>query len=367
MTANPLLQGIERFADRLGNTPVVELEFVLGGVPRTVLVKLEAANPTGSVKARSAVGLLASLVEQGAVTRRSTLVESTSGNLGIALAALCRDLELAFKAVVDPNITPENRRRLESYGADLVLVDQRDEAGGYLLSRLARVRKILAGDPAAVWTDQYSNAANPAAHYRATAPEILRQVQPAPDAVFVAVSTGGTFAGISRYFRATSPSTRMIAVDIEGSVVLGGPPARRYLPGIGASRRSSFLAPALIDASTVVPTAEAVAYCRLAADRLGLRLGASSGAVLAACCRYLRRHPEVRRPLCLSADNGDNYATTLYRDSWLRRAGIDLTAVDTGPVEVRMVPDRAGPRPSRFLSPPGGNLPTAPRKVDAHG
>jgi len=180
MSANPLMEGIECFGDRLGNTPVAELELVLDGEPRPLFVKLEAANPTGSVKARSAVGLLQSLVGRGRVTPRSTLVESTSGNLGIALAALCRDLGLPFRAVVDPNITPENRRRLEAYGADLVLVDQRDEGGGYLLSRLARVRDILRRDPTAVWTDQYSNAANPIAHYRGTAPEILRQLRPAP-------------------------------------------------------------------------------------------------------------------------------------------------------------------------------------------
>jgi len=143
----------------------------------------------------------------------------------------------------------------------------------------------------------------------------------------------------------------MIAVDVEGSVVLGGQPERRWLPGIGASRRSSFLTPELIDATAVVPSAEAVAWCHLAAARLGLRLGASSGAVLAACARYLRAHPEIRRPLCLSADNGDNYATTLYRPAWLRRVGLDPAAVDTGAVELRIVPDRVGPRPARPLAP----------------
>ena len=104
-----------------------------------------------------------------------------------------------------------------------------DETGGYLLTRLARIREMLAEDPGLLWTNQYSNAANPEAHYSGTAPEIFRQMEHRVDAVFVAVSTGGTLAGIGRYFREASPDTRIIAVDARGSVALGGPPGVRKL------------------------------------------------------------------------------------------------------------------------------------------
>jgi cysteine synthase len=206
----------------MGDTPVGRIRLLIDGKSRNAYLKLEGHNPGGSVKDRTALGLLQSLEATGQLRAGGRLVESSSGNLAISLAMLARDRGYRFTAVVDPNMTAENMRRLHSLGTEAKLVESPDDTGGYLLSRLACVREKLDEDPGLVWTNQYSNAANPEAHYLGTAPEIDRQMEHRVDAVFVAVSTGGTLAGIGRYFREASPDTRIIAVDARGSVALGG-------------------------------------------------------------------------------------------------------------------------------------------------
>src|SRR5207302_1979767 len=151
-----------------------------------------------------------------------------------------------------PRTQPRHLEWMRELGAEVDMVSSPDATGGYLLSRLARVRELCASSSRFAWTNQYENPANPRAHYQETGPEILRQLGGRVDAIFVAVSTGGTLAGIGRYFRESSPSTRLIGVDARGSVVFGGPPGPRRLTGIGASRRSAFLVPGLYDGHLLV-------------------------------------------------------------------------------------------------------------------
>jgi cysteine synthase len=245
---------------------------------------------------------------------------------------LARDRGYQFSAVVDPNVTAEKIRRLHALGAETRIVESRDETGGYLLSRLACVREMLDEDPGLVWTNQYSNAANPEAHYLGTAPEIHRQMEHSVDAVFVAVSTGGTLAGIGRFFRETSPDTRIIAVDARGSVALGGSPGVRKLTGIGSGRRSEFVTPGLYDEIIYVGDCEAFAYCRAVDAATGMKIGGSSGAGLAACARYLQTHDKVERAVCVCADRGEHYASTIFSNSWLARNGLEVGRRHLAPV-----------------------------------
>ncbi|RDI73919.1 Cysteine synthase [Gaiella occulta] len=315
-----------------GKTPVVPVELTVRGRGRTVYLKLEGANPYGSLKDRTAASLVDGLERRGALEPGSVLVESTSGNLGVALAAIARRRGYRFVAVVDPKTTPENLAQLRRLGARIDCVETPDEAGGYLLARLERVRELCASG-AFVWPDQYSNPANPRAHEQGTAPELLDQLHGDLDAVFVPVSTGGTLAGLARCFRRDSPATRIVAVDARGSVALGGRPGTRLLTGIGASRRSSFLTADLYDQSVLVGDAEAFAFCRALAAGTGISVGGSSGAALAACARLLARDPDLVRVACLCPDRGDRYASTIYDDGWLSRNGIDPGSLERGPVE----------------------------------
>jgi 2,3-diaminopropionate biosynthesis protein SbnA len=322
---------------QIGNSPIRRIRFLIGGKSRNVYLKLEGDNPGGSIKDRTAKSLLRSLERTGQLSTGVRLVESSSGNLAIALAMLARDSGYWFTAVVDPKVTAENLRRLHDLGAETTMVETPDETGGYLLSRLARIREMLAEDPGLLWTNQYSNAANPEAHYSGTAPEIFQQMEHRVDAVFVAVSTGGTLAGIGRYFREASPDTRIIAVDAIGSVALGGPPGVRKLTGMGSSRRSEFVAPGLYDELIYVGDREAFAFCRAVDAATGMKVGGSSGACLAACARYLQSHRKAERAVCICADRGEHYASSIFSNSWLAQNGLEIGRQHLGPVsEIRL-------------------------------
>jgi 2,3-diaminopropionate biosynthesis protein SbnA len=321
----------------IGDTPIRRIRLLIDGKSRSAYLKLEGHNPGGSIKDRTAFGLLQSLEATGQLRAGGRLIESSSGNLAISLAMLSRDRGYQFTAVVDPTMTAENIRRLRALGAETRIVESPDETGGYLLSRLARVKEMLVEDPGLVWTNQYSNAANPEAHYLGTAPEIHRQMEHRVDAVFVAVSTGGSLAGIGRFFREASPDTRIIAVDARGSVVLGGSPGVRKLTGVGSSRRSEFVTPGLYDEIVYVGDCEAFAVCRALDAATGMKIGGSSGAGLAACARYLQTHDKVERAVCICADRGENYASTIFSNSWLAQNGLEIGRRHLGPVsEIRL-------------------------------
>ncbi|WP_063857040.1 MULTISPECIES: pyridoxal-phosphate dependent enzyme [unclassified Kitasatospora] len=331
-------QRLEHFEALLGPTPVLPVTLTVGGRPRVIHLKLEGHNVAGSIKARTAFGLVRALVESGELQPGGRLLESTSGNLGIALAMLARYLGVSFTAVVDPLIASECLERLNDLGAEIITVTERDESGGYLLSRLDRIAELREQDSSYVWTNQYDNPENPAIHRGMTGPEMFRQLPRAPDAVFAAISTGGTFSGLSQFFRSASPATKMIAVDIEGSIAFHGSPGKRHLSGIGASRPSTFLDSSLVDQLEIASISESAHFCRLVQRSAGLHIGASAGSVVAACVRYLEIHPEIELAVCLCADSGDKYASTIYSETWLRSIGVELPADDLAPATPEHLP-----------------------------
>jgi 2,3-diaminopropionate biosynthesis protein SbnA len=305
-------------------TPIVDVALRIGGARRVVGLKLEGFNPGGSIKARTAASLVASLESDGLLRPGDTLVESTSGNLGVALALICAQRGYSFVAVVDPKIDPSVIDRMRAANAEIVMVDEPDAGGGYLLTRLAEVRRLMA-QRRMVWPNQYENAANPAAHFDGTGPELLAQ-RPDLDAVFIATSTGGTLAGVSRYLRTARPKATVVAVDVHGSQTFAGNPAHRLLNGIGSSRPSSFLTPADYDRVVFVSDREAIAACHTLEARTQISVGGSSGAALAACGRVLAEAPELRRAVCICPDDGANYRQTIFSPRWL--AAHDVTPID---------------------------------------
>jgi N-(2-amino-2-carboxyethyl)-L-glutamate synthase len=309
---------------RIGNTPLEPISLLINGVARTLWLKFEDANPGGSSKDRTALSLFQDLDRRGQLRPNSIIVESTSGNLGISLSWISRANGHRFVAVVDPKITPESLERMQRLGAEIEMVRKPDAGGGYLMARLQRVQELCAESRRFVWTNQYSSPANPAIHFRSTGPEILAQMGGRTDAVFVAASTGGTLAGVGRYLRQNSPGTKVIAVDAAGSVIFGGPPGPRKLTGIGSARNSQFIRRADYDTHMIVADAEAFAFCRFLQDTMNCMLGGSSGAVVAACARYLADHPETKRPVCICPDGGENYRSSIFNDRWLLDNGFQL-------------------------------------------
>lgn len=320
MAANSL----ERFRLRaITNTTLRAARVHARGSSSALWLKLEMCNPTGSVKFRTAIGLLSALAAQVPLRPGTRVVESTSGNLGLAMATLLADIDCQFVAVIDPKVTRSLRHAMQAAGACLVMVAEPDAENSYLLQRLRKVNQLLSEDAALLWTDQYHSPANPAIHRDATATEILRQTDGAVDLVLAAVSTGGTLAGLSAGLRGRRPGLHIRAVDALGSLVTAETGAAHLLTGIGAARKSDFLRAGMYDSAVQISDVEAFASCRMLAEDTGLAVGGSAGAVLAAFTRLVADDGyQGECPVAVLADGGDNYRATLYSDDWLSRCGI---------------------------------------------
>lgn len=292
----------------------LDLADLVPGVNLTL--KLEGLNPAGSIKLKTAAALIEDMVDRFGVGPGDRLIESSSGNLGIALGVLCASRGIDLTIVVDPNTNISAVRTMRAQGTNVVMVTERDANGGFLRSRIDYIRAQLERDRKLFWPNQYANQANTAAHFRQTAPSILRQL---PDVghVFVGVSTAGTLNGCLEFFRAHHPETRVTAVDSEGSILFSGRGGPRFIPGLGASMRP----PLLVDDGdfprVVVPEEETVAACLQVARRYGLLVGGSTGTVLAA----VRRSADSLRGggpvVAVSPDGGERYLDTIYSESWV--------------------------------------------------
>jgi 2,3-diaminopropionate biosynthesis protein SbnA len=295
----------------------------------SVLLKLEGLNPAGSVKLKSALALVKSAEADGTLAPGSRLIESSSGNLGIALSTVCAARGYQLTVVTDPNAARQAIRAMESLGTDVVEVTHRDASGGYLGTRLDYIRRRITDDPQLVWLNQYANLANIRAHKERTAKAIHRELGEI-DALFVGVGTTGTLMGCLEYFSENSPRTRVVAVDAVGSVTFGGSPAPRFIPGLGTSRRPEIFTDSDAFEKVHIEEIDAIATCRMLAARYGLLVGGSTGTVLAAVRLLTPTLRSCRRIVAISPDMGDKYLDTVYSDTWVaeRYAGIlDLSGL----------------------------------------
>lgn len=301
-----------------------------GELPGSELfLKIEGLNPAGSIKLKTAVGLVSDAELQGLLRPGGRVIESSSGNLGVALSMVCAAKGYRFTCVTDPNASAQNVAAMKALGAQVIVVDERDDNGGYLGSRIALIKRLVAEDPDLLWTNQYGNPANPRIHSVRTAASTMARIGPI-DYLFVGAGTTGTLMGCAEYFRRFSPRTRIIAVDTEGSVTFGGPSRTRYIPGLGTSRRPELLQPQLVDEVVLVDERDAVRACRAMARRHGILVGGSTGSVLAAVLERADAIPAGSRTVALSPDLGDRYLSTVYDDTWVAaRFGVEaLEPVD---------------------------------------
>jgi 2,3-diaminopropionate biosynthesis protein SbnA len=321
----------------VGDTPLVRLTHLWGG-RINVTAKLEMLNPGGSIKDRTAKYMIEQGFEEGTIDSSSHLVESSSGNFGVAVAIVAKHYGLRFTCVVDPKICDANLTFLRLLGTEVEVVSERDDTGGYLKTRLARVRELCASDPNAVSLNQYANDANWRAHYLGIANEIVRDLPEPPDYVVVAVSTSGTIVGIARRLTEMYPAIKVIAVDVWGSAVFGSPARERFLPGIGSSVVPEILDRSLIDEVVLVTDQEAVDAAHELLEGEGVLAGASSGAVVAAINQIASRLPSGCSVVTVFPDRGERYLETVYR--WPRTPAACDGLVREGAV------DRAARRPA---------------------
>jgi len=280
-------------------------------------LKLESFNPAGSLKIKTAIGLIDDMEARGMIKKDSILIESSSGNLGVALAMICAERKLRFTCVVDPNSSMHNIKIMKAFGANVVVVDKRDDNGGFLGSRIDYIREKLDRDARYVWLNQYENPNNPAIHARTTAQSIADAFDRI-DYLFVGAGTTGTLMGCVQYFRSHRPETRIVAVDSVGSVTFGHPPSQRFIPGLGTSRRPPIFNPSAIHAVEMVSERCAVEMCRLIARSSGLLIGGSTGSVLAGVQAWRDRLPHDAIVVAISPDAGDRYLDTVYDDEWVK-------------------------------------------------
>jgi N-(2-amino-2-carboxyethyl)-L-glutamate synthase len=315
-TALPLAARLEQLRNTLRPTPIVPL--AMKGV--NLFAKLEYANPVGSIKDRPAYWILRRAAERGEVSEGTTVIESSSGNFASALAGFTRLLGLRFIPVIDPNISSTYESFLRRMCPTVVKVEERDDTGGFLKTRLQAVKHLCATTPNAFWTNQYANPDAMQAHYELTAGEICTHFD-SLDYVFIAVSTAGTIAGVSRRLKERYPKVRIVAVDSQGSVIFGGQPRKRHIPGLGSSIVPPLLSQARIDDVVLIPERETAEACRELLTTRGLFVGGSSGSAFAAIKRYAPRMAGTGRPtaLFLCADRGTPYLDTVFDPVWATR------------------------------------------------
>jgi len=287
-----------------------------------LFAKLEYVNPVGSIKDRPAFWILKRAAERGEICDETTVIESSSGNFASALAAFTRLVGLRFIPVIDPNISATYESFLRRTCDTVVKVEDRDDTGGFLKTRLRMVQHLCDTTPHAYWTNQYANPDAVDAHYHLTAGDICADFD-SLDYVFIGVSTGGTIAGMSRRLKECYPKVRIIAVDTEGSVIFGDTPRKRHIPGVGSSIVPPLLSQAAIDDVVLIPERETVAACRELLLTHGLFAGGSSGTAFAAVKRYAARirpsNGHLPTVLFLCADRGTPYLDTVFDPTWASR------------------------------------------------
>jgi N-(2-amino-2-carboxyethyl)-L-glutamate synthase len=324
----------------IGNTPLIRLTGFLDDEDVALYLKLEAANPGGSVDDRPALRMLEQAIRTGRIGPATIVVESSSGNTGIGLAQVCAYYGLRFVCVVDGRTQPHSLAILRALGAELEVVDAPlDGSVDLLAARLERVAALRAELPDAFWPNQYANIHDPPAHQLGTMAEIDAALGGMVDELFVAVGSTGTLGGGLDHLAHHDPGARVVAVDVEGSGRLGGSPARRVVPGLGASRAPGVAIGRAVAEVARVSELDCVVGCRRLAVTDAVLVGGSAGGVLQA---VRERQADLRGRTCVvvAADSGHRYLDTVYDDAWVERT------LGIGPGELE---ERIGPLPAGRL------------------
>ena len=304
----------------IGHTPLVRLNRVTGGAPATVLAKIEARNPSYSVKCRIGTAMIEDAERRGLLLPGKELVEATSGNTGIALAFVASARGIPLTLTMPETMSVERRKLLSAYGAKLILT----EGAGGMKGAIARAEELAASDPGRyVLLQQFTNPANPAIHERTTGPEIWNDTDGAIDIFVSGVGTGGTITGVSRFIKKTRGKAIIsVAVEPAASPVLtqqrsGEPlnPGPHKIPGIGAGFVPENLDLSLVDHIQQASNEESIRYARRLAREEGIISGISCGAAVAVAVRYAQDPNYAGKTIVvILPDSGERYLSSLLFD-----------------------------------------------------
>ncbi len=298
------------FTDLIGGTPLLHLQRLeqAEGLNATLLAKLEYLNPAGSAKDRVALSMLEAAEAAGKVTADTVIVEPTSGNTGIGLAAVAATRGYRVILTMPDTMSEERRRLLKAYGAELVLTDGAAGMNG----AIAKARELAAALPNSFIAGQFENPANPAAHYTTTGPEIWADTDGTVDIFVAGAGTGGTVTGVGRYLKEQNPAVKIVAVEPATSAVLSGQSAGKHgLQGIGAGFVPENLDLTVVDEVITVTDTAAYETGKQLARREGVLAGITAGAALWAAIQLARRPENAGKTIvALLPDTGDRYLST---------------------------------------------------------
>ncbi len=295
------------FSDLVGNTPMLEANNFRKqeNIPARILAKLEYFNPAGSVKDRIAVNMLLKAQEDGLITKGATIIEPTSGNTGIGLAAAA--VSMGFKAVLvmPDSMSAERRRLLKAYGAEIVLT----EGVKGMLGSIEKANELHEKIPNSFIPSQFENSRNPESHVISTAPEIFSDTEGEIDIFVACIGTGGTLSGTGKFLKSKNPRIKVIGVEpFESPLITKGIAGTHGIQGIGANFIPKNLDMSVVDEVLTVKTEAAFSMCRSFAKSEGLLVGISSGAALCAAAELAKRKENKGKCIvALLPDSGERY------------------------------------------------------------
>jgi cystathionine beta-synthase len=307
--------------DLVGGTPLIRLDRIGRGVEPTLLAKLDHLNPGGSVKDRIGVAMIDAAEKDGKLKPGGTIVEPTSGNTGVGLAivAALRGYRCIF--VMPDKVATEKISLLRAYGAEVVIcptaVEPSSPESYYSVSN-----RLAEEIPGAFKPDQYSNPANPAAHYASTGPELWEQTEGELDVIVFSVGTGGTISGTARYLKEQKPDLVVVGADPEGSIYSSETVHPYLVEGIGEDFWPTTYDPALVDEYVTVSDRDSFLTARRLAREEGLLVGGSTGTAVWAMLETAKRFGKNTTIATIVPDSGRGYLSKFYDDHWLAEYGI---------------------------------------------